>query len=333
MSDSRSWSGRQVLVTGAGGFIGSHLAEALARKGAEVRAFVRYTSRSDNGWLEHADPEVVPAIEIFRGDLANPDAVAGAIKDRDVVFHLGALIPIPYSYRHPREFVTANVVGTLNVLEAARNSGAARVVHTSTSEVYGTAQTVPIDEEHALHPQSPYAASKVGADQLALSFHRSFEIPVAIARPFNTFGPRQSARAVIPTIISQAISRDVIELGALEPTRDFLYVEDTVEGLLGCGLEASAVGEVVNLGTGTEISIGEVAERVLGLLGREVPVRLDEERLRPADSEVERLVAGTGKAKRLLGWEPEVEFDEGLRRTIDWLKDSLGAYKPSLYNV
>lgn len=298
-----------------------------------MRAFVRYTSRSDNGWLELADPEIATAIEVFRGDLVNPDAVAGALKDRDVVFHLGALIPIPYSYRHPREFVTANVVGTLNVLEAARQAGVGRIVHTSTSEVYGTAQTVPIDEEHALHPQSPYAASKVGADQLALSFHRSFETPVAIARPFNTFGPRQSARAVIPTIVSQALSRDVIELGALEPTRDFLYVEDTVEGLLRCGEADGVVGEVINLGTGTEISIGDVAKRVLAVLGRELPVRLDEKRIRPAASEVERLVADTAKAKRLLGWEPAVEFDEGLRRTIDWLTGSLDAYKPSLYNV
>jgi len=333
MGDTQSWSGRKVLVTGAGGFIGSHVAEALARAGADVRAFVRYTSRSDNGWLEHADPEVVPAIEIFRGDLANPDAVAGAIKNRDVVFHLGALIPIPYSYRHPREFVTANVVGTLNVLEAARRSGLQRIVHTSTSEVYGTAQSVPIDEDHPLRPQSPYAASKVGADQLALSFQRSFDTPVVVARPFNTYGPRQSARAVIPTIVSQALSREVIELGAVEPTRDFLYVEDTVQGLLRCGEADGVVGQVVNLGTGTEISIGDAAERVLRLLERDIPVTLDEKRLRPPDSEVERLVAGTGKAKRLLGWEPEVEFDEGLRRTIDWLRGSLGVYKPSLYNV
>jgi dTDP-glucose 4,6-dehydratase len=333
MGDTQSWSGRKVLVTGAGGFIGSHVAEALARAGADVRAFVRYTSRSDNGWLEHADPEVVPAIEIFRGDLANPDAVAGAIKNRDVVFHLGALIPIPYSYRHPREFVTANVVGTLNVLEAARRSGLHRIVHTSTSEVYGTAQSVPIDEDHPLRPQSPYAASKVGADQLALSFQRSFDTPVVVARPFNTYGPRQSARAVIPTIVSQVLSREVIELGAVEPTRDFLYVEDTVRGLLRCGEADGVVGQVVNLGTGTEISIGDAAERVLRLLERDTPVTLDEKRLRPPDSEVERLVAGTGKAKRLLGWEPEVEFDEGLRRTIDWLRGSLGAYKPSLYNV
>jgi len=208
-----------VLVTGAGGFIGSHLAEHLARAGARVRAFVRYTSRGEHGWLDVAQPDVADAIEVFRGDLVNPEAVARAVAGCEVVFHLGALIPIPYSYLHPREFVTANVVGTLNVLEAARHEEPARIIHTSTSEVYGTARTVPIDEEHPLHPQSPYAASKVAADQLALSFKRSFGTPVVVARPFNTYGPRQSARAVIPTIITQALARDVIELGATSPTR------------------------------------------------------------------------------------------------------------------
>src|SRR2546427_3167181 len=244
---SNGWSGKRVLVTGAGGFIGSHLAETLARAGADVRAFVRYTSRGDHGWLELADPELAGAIEVFRGDLANPEAVAGALASREVVFHLGALIPIPYSYRHPREFVTANVVGTLNVLEAARQGKPARIVHTSTSEVYGTAQAIPIDEEHPLHPQSPYAATKVAADQLALSFQRSFGTPVVIARPVNTYGPRQSARAVIPTIVTQALARDVIELGALSPTRDFTYVGDTVAGLLRCAEADGVVGEVINL--------------------------------------------------------------------------------------
>ncbi|HTS72335.1 MAG TPA: GDP-mannose 4,6-dehydratase [Gaiellaceae bacterium] len=329
----RAWAGRRVLVTGAGGFIGSHLAETLARAGAHVRAFVRYTSRGDNGWLELGDPELRDAIEVFRGDLVNPEAVAGALDGREVVFHLGALIPIPYSYRHPREFVTANVVGTLNVLEAARLGGSPRIVHTSTSEVYGTAQTVPIDEGHPLHPQSPYAASKVGADQLALSFHRSFGLPVVVARPFNTYGSRQSARAVIPTIVTQALTREVVELGAIEPTRDFLFVDDTVGGIMRCGEVGGVEGEVVNLGSGTEVSIGELAERVLRLVGRELPISLDQQRLRPAESEVERLVAATAKAERLLGWQPSVDLDEGLRRTVDWLAGSLDAYKPSLYNV
>ena len=332
-TSSKAWSGRPVLVTGAGGFIGSHLTEALARAGAEVRAFVRYNSRGDHGWLEVADPDVSQEIEVFRGDLGNPEAVAGGMAGREVVFHLGALIPIPYSYRHPREFVTANVEGTLNVVEAARREEPARIVHTSTSEVYGTAQTVPIDEEHPLHPQSPYAASKVGADQIALSFQRSFGTPVVVARPFNTYGPRQSARAVIPTIVTQALARDVVELGATDPTRDFLFVEDTVRGMMRCAEAEGVEGEVINLGTGIEISIGQLAERVLRQLGKELPVALDQDRLRPANSEVERLVAGTAKAKRLLGWEPEVDLDEGLRQTIEWLTGSLGAYKASIYNV
>lgn len=327
------WSGRRVLVTGAGGFIGSHLAERLASAGAEVRAFVRYTSRGDHGWLEDIAPDAAQAIEVFRGDLANPEAVLGAMSGCEAVFHLGALIPIPYSYRHPREFVTANVEGTLNVLEAARREEPARIVHTSTSEVYGTAQRVPIDEEHPLRPQSPYAASKVGADQLALSYQRSFGTPVVVARPFNTYGPRQSARAVIPTIATQALARDVVELGATAPTRDFLYVEDTAAGIVACAEADGVDGEVVNLGTGSEITIGELAERILRLAGRDVPVSLDEQRLRPPDSEVERLVADVAKARRLLDWEPRVDLDEGLRRTIEWLSRSLEGYKPSLYNV
>ena len=327
------WSGRKVLVTGAGGFIGSHLAELLAREGASVRAFVRYTSRGDHGWLEDIAPETAESIEVFRGDLANPEAVHGAMSGCEAVFHLGALIPIPYSYRHPREFVTANVEGTLNVLEAARRAEPARIVHTSTSEVYGTAQRVPIDEEHRLHPQSPYAASKVAADQLALSYQRSFGTPVVVARPFNTYGPRQSARAVIPTIAAQALVRDVVELGATSPTRDFLYVEDTAAGIVACSEADGVEGDVINLGTGSEISIGDLAERILRLAGRDVSVSLDEQRLRPPDSEVERLVADVSKARRLLRWEPQIDLDEGLRRTIEWLSGSLEGYKPSLYNV
>jgi NAD dependent epimerase/dehydratase len=330
---SESWVGRSALVTGAGGFIGSHLAEALVRAGASVRAFVRYTSRGDYGWLEAADPDVVRELEIFRGDLANPEAVSGAIAGRSVVFHLGALIPIPYSYRHPREFVTANVNGTLNVLEAARRAEVERIVHTSTSEVYGTAQEIPIGEEHPLHPQSPYAATKVAADQLALSYQRSFGSPVAIVRPFNTYGPRQSARAVIPTIVTQALSRETIELGATDTTRDFLYVGDTVAGMMRCGSADGVEGEVINLGTGVEVSIAQVVQRVLRLLQRDVPVSFGDERLRPPDSEVERLVADIAKAKALLSWTPETDLDRGLQRTIDWLTGSLREYKPTIYNV
>jgi dTDP-glucose 4,6-dehydratase len=322
-----------VLVTGAGGFIGSHLTEILVRSGATVRAFVRYTSRGDYGWLDAAGPELLAEIDVFRGDLANPEAVAGAVAEADVVFHVGALIPIPYSYLHPREFVSANVTGTLNVLEAARRADVGRIVHTSTSEVYGTAQTVPIGEDHPLHPQSPYAATKVGADQIALTYHRSFGSPVVVARPFNTFGPRQSARAVIPTIISQALARDVVELGATTPTRDFLYVEDNARGLMACGRAEGVEGETINLGTGTEVSIADVATRILRMLDRDVPVELDDARLRPPASEVERLIADATKAKRMLGWQPQVTLDEGLRRTIEWMSESIGSYRASIYNV
>ena len=327
------WSGRHVLVTGAAGFIGSHLTEELVRAGAAVRAFVRYNSRSDYGWLEQIEPATLSEIEVFRGDLANPEAVFGGAEGCDTILHLGALIPIPYSYRHPREFVAANIEGTLNVLEAARRLDTARVVHTSTSEVYGTAMRVPIDEDHPLHPQSPYAATKVGADQLALTFRRSFETPVAVVRPFNTFGPRQSARAVIPTIITQALSREKIELGSTSTTRDFLYVEDAVRGMMRCAEVDSAVGEVINLGTGVEVSVAEVVERVARLVDREITVDVNEARLRPVASEVERLVADRSKAKALLGWEPAVDLDEGLRRTLEWMQGALAAYKPLIYNV
>lgn len=323
----------RVLVTGAGGFIGSHLVDALVRSGADVRAFVRYTSRSDDGWLADLAPEVFAEVEVFRGDLVNPEAVTGALDGRERVFHLGALIPIPYSYRHPREFVAANVTGTLNVLEAARRADVARVVHTSTSEVYGTPLDVPVPETARLHAQSPYAASKVAADQLAGSYHASFGVPVVTVRPFNTYGPRQSARAVIPTIVTQALARGEIELGALAPTRDFLFVGDTVRGFLAAADAAGVDGEAINLGTGREISIGALVRLILDELQLDLPVREASERLRPADSEVERLLADAAKASALLGWEPAVRLEEGLRRTIEWLRGSLDAYRPSRYTV
>ena len=327
------WSDRPTLVTGAAGFIGSHLVEALAVAGAKVRAFVRYNSRNDYGWLEELDATLLENVEIFRGDLANPEAVDGAVQGCDSVFHLGALIPIPYSYRHPREFVTANVTGTLNVLEACRRHDVRRLVHTSSSEVYGTAQSVPIDENHRLRAQSPYAATKIGADQLALSFKDSFDMPVVIARPFNTYGPRQSARAVIPTLITQAMTRDAVELGSTHPTRDFLYVGDTVLGMIRCAEADGVEGEVINLGTGVEISVGELASLIFRLLDRELPVEFSPDRARPKDSEVERLLADVSKAERLMGWKSEVSLEKGLRRTIDWFGDAVGRYKPSLYNV
>lgn len=322
-----------VLVTGAGGFIGSHLVEELARRGAEVRAFVRYNSRNDYGWLETIDPEVTDSVEVFRGDLANPEAVARAAEGRDCIFHLGALIPIPYSYVHPREFVSVNTVGTLNVLEAARRHGTTRVVHTSTSEVYGTAVRVPIDEDHPLQAQSPYAATKIGADQLALSYFRAFGLPVVVARPFNTYGPRQSARAVIPTIITQALSRDRIEIGSLSPTRDFVFVDDIVGGMIACAEAPGIEGEVINLGTGIEVAIAEILERVLAAVGRDLPFEVDANRQRPPSSEVEQLLADARTAERLLGWKAAVSLEEGLARTIDWMRDSLATYKPSHYNV
>ena len=334
MDEHTTWGGRRVLVTGAGGFIGSHLVECLVEAGASVRAFVRYTSRGDLGCLDDCPAEVRSEVEVFHGDLANPEAVANAVAGHDVVLNLAALIPIPYSYVHPREFVSANIEGGINVLEACRRGNVERLVQISTSEVYGTAQTALIDESHPLQAQSPYAATKIAADQLALSYWRSFGVPAVIARPFNTFGPRQSARAVIPTIISQALTRDVIQLGSLAPTRDFLFVRDTARGIMRCGsAPATAVGEVINLGTGVEVSVGEVVERVMKLVGREIPVVTDEERLRPARSEVERLLANASKAQRVIDWMPEVSLDEGLRRTVEWMRGSVGSYRPSVYAV
>jgi NAD dependent epimerase/dehydratase len=330
---SSVWEGCSVLVTGAGGFIGSHLVEALVRGGAEVRAFVRYNSRNDYGWLDAIDRDVYSHVEIFRGDLANPEAVAGSIKSRERIVHLGALIPIPYSYRHPREFISTNVVGTLNVLEAARRGGISRLVQVSSSEVYGTPLALPIAESAPLNAQSPYAASKVGADQLALSYSAAFDLPVVIARPFNTFGPRQSARAVIPTIIAAALIEDEIVLGSTAPTRDFLYVDDTVSGLMRCGEVEGVEGDVINLGTGTEISVGDIASLVLRELRIDKPIRVAEERVRPARSEVARLKADVAKASALLDWAPSVSITAGVRRTIEWFAESIERYKPSIYNV
>jgi NAD dependent epimerase/dehydratase len=328
-----SWATRKVLVTGAAGFIGSHLVEALVRAGADVRAFVRYNSRNDYGWLDELPREVYREVDVFRGDLVNPEAVAGSVEGRDHIVNLGALIPIPYSYRHPREFVSVNVVGTLNVLEAARAGGVARLVQVSSSEVYGTPDQVPIAESAPLNAQSPYAATKVAADQLALSYAAAFDLPVVIARPFNTFGPRQSMRAVIPTIIAAAINEDEIVLGSTTPTRDFLYVEDTVGGLMRCAVAGGVEGNVINLGTGNEISVGEVAHLILEELGTDKPIRLADERVRPARSEVQRLRADISRAGALLGWAPSVSFVDGLRQTIAWFRTALESYKPSLYNV
>ncbi|MGC8960709.1 MAG: SDR family NAD(P)-dependent oxidoreductase [Chloroflexia bacterium] len=327
------WNGKTVLVTGAGGFIGSHLTERLAREGARVRAFVRYTSRHDIGLLAFLPQDLLRDIEVIYGDLRDGEAVRAAMKGVEVAFHLGALISIPYSYLHPREVVETNVLGTLNILLAARDLGTARVVHTSTSEVYGTAQYVPIDERHPLQGQSPYSASKIGADRLAESFYRSFSLPVVILRPFNTYGPRQSARAVIPTIITQVLAGREVCLGALEPRRDFTYVSDTVEGFLRIAAVPGVEGEEINLGAGESISIGDLAHKIMLLLGRELPIVCEKERLRPSLSEVMHLQADNAKARKLLGWEARVSLEEGLRRTIDWIGEHMALYRPGIYEV
>jgi dTDP-glucose 4,6-dehydratase len=325
------WRNKQVLVTGAGGFIGSHLVEALAAAGARVRAFVRYNSRADWGLLSLLPEETLAGVEIIPGDLRDLPAVTEAMAGAETVFHLGALIAIPYSYMHPAEVVEVNVLGTLNILLAAREKGPARVVHTSTSEVYGTARTVPIDEGHPLQGQSPYSASKIGADKIAESFHRSFDVPVVTVRPFNTYGPRQSDRAVIPTIISQALAGDTVRLGNLEATRDLTYVTDTVAGFLAAAETQGIVGETFNLGAGFEISIGDLAEKIILLTGRDVRIEIDPERLRPARSEVERLISDNSAASDRLSWVPQVDFEEGLRRTIEWVKGNLDRYSPGVY--
>jgi dTDP-glucose 4,6-dehydratase len=325
------WSGRTVLVTGAAGFIGSHLAEELVRRGADVRAFVRYGSAGRWGWLD--DSELSGEMEVFAGDIRDPETLVAPMAGAEVVFHLAALIAIPYSYVTPLAYVRTNVEGTTNVLEAARAAGVQRVVHTSTSEVYGTARTVPIAEEHPLQGQSPYSASKIGADKVAESFHAAYELPVVVLRPFNTFGPRQSARAVIPTIITQALVGETVKLGATTPTRDLTFVQDTADGFIAAGEAADAPGRTINLGVGQEISIGDLAERIRGLMDRPVTVVHDEQRDRPAASEVERLLSDNRQAREVLGWTPRHSLDDGLRSTIAWLERNLALYRPGVYTV
>jgi dTDP-glucose 4,6-dehydratase len=321
------------LVTGAGGFIGSHLVERLVQQGAQVRAFVHYNSRNDWANLQHLDAAVLDSVEIVTGDIADPFSVRNAMRGVRVAYHLSSLIAIPYSYVAPQSYVSVNVQGAINVLQAARDENVELVVHTSTSECYGTARYVPIDEEHPLQGQSPYSASKIGADMIAQSYWRSFALPVAILRPFNTFGPRQSARAVIPTIISQALKGGPIRLGSLAPTRDMNYVDNTVDAFLAIARKPEAVGEVINAGSGREISIGDLASLILRLMGRDIPIIEDTQRLRPANSEVERLLCANDKARKLLGWTPRVSLEEGLQRTIDWVTRNIDEYKPNVYNV
>jgi len=326
-------NGKQVLVTGAGGFIASHLVERLVAEGAQVRAFVRYNSRGDLGLLRLLPLDVFSKVEVVAGDLRDVEAVCVAMKDVDTVFHLGALIAIPYSYLHPREVVDTNIMGTLNVLMAARDLGTQRVVHTSTSEVYGTAQYVPIDESHPLQGQSPYSASKIGADKIAESFYRSFNVPVVTIRPFNTYGPRQSARAVIPTIITQALTQDEVHLGSLEPSRDFTFVLDTVEGFIRGAQAEGVFGEEINLGNDATITIGDLAQKIFSLLGKSPKIVTESQRVRPDKSEVRRLWASHQKGCDLIEWSSRVSLDEGLQLTIDWIAKNLDLYRPDQYTV
>ena len=326
-------NGKQVLVTGAGGFIASHLVERLVAEGAKIRAFVRYNSRGDAGLLRLLPMDVFSQVEVIAGDLRDAEAIRAAMKDVDTVFHLGALIAIPYSYLHPREVIDTNVMGTLNVLMAARDLGTRRVVHTSTSEVYGTAQYVPIDEQHPLQGQSPYSASKIGADKIAESFYRSFNVPVVTIRPFNTYGPRQSARAVIPTIINQVLTRDEVHLGSLTPSRDFTFVLDTVDGFVRGAQADGVVGDEINLGNDATITIGELCEKVFRILGKSPKIVTEDRRKRPEKSEVLKLQASYKKAQSMIGWEPSVSLDEGLRKTAEWISAHLDLYKPDEYTV
>lgn len=328
-----NWHGKRVLVTGAGGFIGSHLAEALIRAGARVRAMVHYNARDGRGHLDALDPPLAGEVEFFAGDLLDRTRTREAVEGCELVFHLGALIAIPYSYRAVESYLATNVQGTFNVLEACRECRVERLVHTSTSEVYGSAQYTPIDERHPLHAQSPYAASKIAADQLAGSYHAAFGLPVVIVRPFNNFGPRQSARAVIPTIISQALVGDRVELGATDPVRDFLFVADSARGFMAAAAAKDIVGETFNLATGRGVSIGEVVEIVGTNLGRTLEIRASQSRTRPAASEVVRLIGSAEKAAQRLDWRPTTSLEAGLEQAIRWIAAHPGDYRPRQYTV
>lgn len=324
---------KRALVTGAGGFIGSHLVELLVNEGYSVRAFVHYNS--NNNWynLERAPKQVLDNVEVISGDIADPFSVDNAVKGCDVVFHLAALIGIPYSYIAPASYVSTNITGTLNVLEACRKYDVARVLHTSTSETYGTAQYVPIDEQHPLVGQSPYSATKISADKLAQSYWLSFKTPVTVVRPFNTFGPRQSMRAIIPTIIVQALTKGSLKLGSLDPVRDLTFVTDTARGFMAAERSDKVLGEVVNLGVGKGVTIGELVTIIGELLGKELPVETEQQRVRPTNSEVMKLISNNSKAQELMNWSPEVSLREGLQATIDFISDHLEGFKSDLYVV
>lgn len=324
--------GARLLVTGAGGFLGSHLAERLAAEGEPVRVFVRYNSRNDWGLLEILPESTKACLEVVTGDIKDPHAVERAVRGTDVVIHLAALVSIPYSYRSPLDFIQTNITGTSHLLQAAVNQGVKKFIHTSTSEVYGTARRTPIDEDHPLRGQSPYSASKIGADMLAESYRRSFGLPVVVIRPFNTYGPRQSARAIIPSIIAQALAGDRIRVGSLAPRRDFNFVTDTVDAFVRAIRAPDIVGETINVGSGSEVSVEEVVAMVGTILAKSLRVEVEPGRIRPGESEVERLVADARRARALLGWEPKVPFAEGLAATADWIGRNLHRFKTELYN-
>lgn len=324
----------KVLVTGADGFIGSHLTERLLEQGFDVKAFTFYNSFNTWGWLDTLPKEKLNQIEIFSGDIRDPNGVYEAMKGIDQVFHLAALIAIPFSYHSPDSYVDTNIKGTLNVLQAARKHGTSRVLITSTSEVYGTAKYVPIDENHPYQGQSPYSATKIGADRLAESFYRSFDIPISIVRPFNTYGPRQSARAVIPTIISQLLAgKEEINMGSLTPTRDFNFVKDSADGFIAISKSDKAIGEEINIATQQEISIGELAEEIISQINPQAKIICEEERLRPEKSEVNRLLGSNAKIKSLTDWTPKYTLKDGIQETIDWMKKNMNAYKTDIYNI
>ncbi len=325
---------KNVVVTGAGGFIGSHLTEELVRMDAHVKAIVHYNSRNEWGLLELLEKNVLDKVEVVPGDITDPFFLRNVTKGTDVVFHLAALIGIPYSYVSPENYVDVNIRGTLNVLQACLDNDVGKIVHTSTSETYGTAEYTPIDETHPLKGQSPYSATKIGADKIAESYFRSFDLPVAIIRPFNTFGPRQSARAIIPTIITQALTKDEVHIGSRTPVRDLTYVKDTVRGFIEIGVSKKSLGEVINIGTGSGVTIGELLNRILGILGKkDIRIFEDEERIRPDKSEVMELICDNSKAKRLLGWSPQYTLDEGLAETIEWMRKYIKLYKTDGYVI
>lgn len=325
---------KKVLVTGADGFIGSHLTESLLEKGYDVKAFTYYNSFNTWGWLDTLPKEKLNQIEVFSGDIRDPNGVREAMKGVDQVFHLAALIAIPFSYHSPDSYVDTNIKGTLNVLQAARDLGTDKIMVTSTSEVYGTAQYVPIDEKHPFQGQSPYSATKIGADRLAESFYRSFNLPVAIVRPFNTFGPRQSARAVIPTIITQLLAgKEEIKLGSLTPTRDFNYVKDTAAGFIAIAESDKTIGQEINIATQREISIGDLAKEIIAQINPDAKIVCDEQRLRPEKSEVNRLLGANAKIKELTDWKQQYTFEQGIAETITWIRQNMATYKTDIYNV